>query len=584
MKKLTGLLLSLTLAGNLAAQLTTAQREQDFLTLAGVFAKRYAPANWKIQALNANLFQVSPWLDKIRAARTDLEFLEICAQYVSSLQDGHAQFIAPGNFLADLGFYTDLYDDRLLIDFIDRTLLPARDYPFAVGDELVSLDGRPAKDVMNEFAKLHTYANPRYSLRIAADALTYRRQSDIPSAGLLGATARVQIRRQGGAVEDYTIPWYTEGTQITKFGALPGFFGRESQRGRENDLLRPNEGTTEIPLWQKTHDRFKRWSLREENDPLRRGRKFNLESGAEDARRYYLGYGSVRPVWDLPSGFVIRQGRNSSDYFLTGTYQSEGKRIGYMRIGAFDTLSTGQTQLLDAEINFFNANTDGLVVDVMRNPGGGCSLATIAQRLMSAPTFTHFSETIRPTFDQVAAYDEIISLLEVLGAPTYLLELYRFERKQLLDALQDGRGLTGAVPACFFDLTVNSSPNSYKKPLILLVDDFSTSAADIFAGIIQDNNRGKLVGTRTSGAGGRVELVSAGPYSEALTTNTASLVIRAKDYQYPGFPSSPYIENVGVRPDIELDYMTAANLAGRGAPFVAAFTRIILDEINRATP
>jgi hypothetical protein len=38
------------------------------------------------------------------------------------------------------------------------------------------------------------------------------------------------------------------------------------------------------------------------------------------------------------------------------------------------------------------------------------------------------------------------------------------------------------------------------------------------------------------------------------------------------YPPSPYIENVGVRPDIVVDYMTRANLMSAGAPFVQAFT------------
>jgi C-terminal processing protease CtpA/Prc len=285
-------------------------------------------------------------------------------------------------------------------------------------------------------------------------------------------------------------------------------------------------------------------------------------------------------VWDLPAGFAIRQGRFPSDYFFSGTYQAGGKRIGYLRIGAFDDLTVGQTRILDNEIDFLNQNTDGLVVDVMRNPGGGCSLTTIAQRLIPGQ-FTHFAELIRPSFELIAYYDELLLLLEILGASQNELELYRFERGMLLSAYRDGRGLTGPIPSCAFDLTVTGTANAYRKPMILLVDDFSTSAADIFAAVVQDNGRAKLVGVRTSGAGGRVELVSASPLAESRTTNTASIVTRAKEYEYAGFPKSPFIENVGVRPDIELDYMTMTNLLRRGSPFVEEFTKIILAEIAR---
>ena len=45
------------------------------------------------------------------------------------------------------------------------------------------------------------------------------------------------------------------------------------------------------------------------------------------------------------------------------------------------------------------------------------------------------------------------------------------------------------------------------------------------------------------------------------------------------YPTAPYIENVGVRPDIYYDYMTAENLATGGVPFVRAFTAAIVDTI-----
>lgn len=581
MKKYWIILAALALSVNLAAQLTPAQREQDFRTLAGVFAKRYGPANWKIQALNSNLFEISPWLERVRAAKSDIEFLEICSQYVASLKDGHTQYIGPGNFIADLGFYTDIYDGKLLIDFIDRSLLPAAQYPFQVGDELVSIDGKPAMEALAEIAKLHDFANPKLTRRIAADRLTYRLQSSVPSAGLLGDTATVRIQRQNGETQTYTIEWYKTGTPIKSFGALPGFFSRKTEARRASTLA-SLDNESELPLWEQLHDRLKRWKLAGATDPFERGEKLDPESGERFSRRYILGSGSNRPVWTLPAGFAIRQGRFTTDYFFTGTYMSEGKRIGYLRIGAFDSLTASQTQVLDSEVNYFNANTDGLVVDVMRNPGGTCSLATIAQRLMRGNSFTHFSEQYRPNRELIEFYDEIISLLETLGAPQHLLENYRFERGMLLGAYENGRGLTGPIPACAFDLNIPTVANAYTKPMIVLVDELSTSAADIFPAIFQDNGRAKIVGTRTGGLGGAVEGVQqAGPLSEAFTTNTISIVLRAKEYETPGLPKSPYIENAGVTPDIELDYMTKDNLLQRGAPFVEAFTRIILEEIAK---
>ncbi len=579
MKTIYSIIGLLVIAGSLAAQLSPVQRVADLTALASIYAKQYAPANWKIQALGANLFYLSPWLDKARAARSDIEFLEICAQYVSTLQDGHTQFYAPGNFTADMGIIVDLYDGKVLIEAVDRFALPVRQYPFEKGDELVSVDGKPVTDWIDQFSKLHTYANPRYTRRIATDALTFRWQQEIAAAGLLADEAVVEIRRATGTLETYKIDWQKNGTPITRLATMPGFFGREPRRGREFDLP-PNDGDTGIPLWQRVHEQHKTYAVAKKRDPLRQGEWIDPETGEKADRRAYTGYGSNRPIWDFPAGFQIRLGRSRNDFITTGTYMAEGKTIGYLRIGQFNSVSPSMFNQFDAEINYFNNNTDGLVIDVMRNPGGfGCTMVEMMRRLMGQQ-FTHFSAQERPLFSDVAYYDDLIAQLESLGAPESLLLLYREERSLLFGAWSNQRGLTGPIPACYFDLPVSATANSYKKPLIVLVDDFSTSAADIFAAIMQDNLRGKLVGYRTAGAGGAVEDLKAGQFSEAETTNTKSLIMRAREYQYPGFPKSFFIENVGVRPDIELDYQTKDNLMNSGRPFVSAFTRIILDQIK----
>jgi hypothetical protein len=42
------------------------------------------------------------------------------------------------------------------------------------------------------------------------------------------------------------------------------------------------------------------------------------------------------------------------------------------------------------------------------------------------------------------------------------------------------------------------------------------------------------------------------------------------------------VENIGVRPDIEYDWMTRENLMSRGRPFVEAFTRAMTEHIRKA--
>src|SRR5882672_2086573 len=140
MKRLTLPLLLVCFAAAGRAQLLPDQKLQDFQQLAALYAKQYAPYEWKRDMLKVDLLQLSPWLDKVRNTKSDIEFYEVCASYVTSLNDAHSQFFLPTDFQADLLFEVDLYDGKALIDFIDPSI--GRSFTFRVGDELISVDGK----------------------------------------------------------------------------------------------------------------------------------------------------------------------------------------------------------------------------------------------------------------------------------------------------------------------------------------------------------------------------------------------------------------------------------------------------------
>ena len=98
--------------------------------------------------------------------------------------------------------------------------------------------------------------------------------------------------------------------------------------------------------------------------------------------------------------------------------------------------------------------------------------------------------------------------------------------------------------------------------------------------LLQDANRGPLFGWRTNGAGGTNITPAAGAWSEASAGIVLGMMTRNQTRVVPGYPASEYIENVGVQPDIEYDYMTKENLTRAGRPFVDAFTAAILEEIR----
>ena len=567
---------------NLFAALTEEQRVQDFQTVASIYAKSYGPANWKIQALGVNLFDTDGWLKRVRAAKDDLEHAQILMEYVASFQDTHSRLTMVSNFSTQLGFFCDLYDGKVVIDLVNRTLLPVADYPFVAGDELVSVDGRPAIEIARELTKTFGYGNPRALLRIGVQRVTSVGQSGWPRAVDYPDESEVVIRRQSGDVERYKMKWIKSGYPVRTLGSspTPGKLSAGMRLASAQDAAPVSD---EVPAWKRLHDSMTVMSDFAADNQLRGPVEVN-EDGTKLEPRAVLNYGSVSPYFALPAGFRIRLGTGANDVFFTGTYTSNGVRIGYLRIGSFPSYSAAQLTALAGEIAFFNANTDGLVVDVTRNTGGStCSPSDVANFLVPGG-FKELGLSFRPTLSLIASYDSAAVQLRALGAPSYLVELYLFNRDLLASAFTDGRGLTGALPSCSLLQESAGSSIAYSKPLITLMDDFSTSAGDLFPALMQDNQRGKLVGTRSNGAGGSVIDVSGGWWSETRTRLTQSLMVRLREREYPGFPKSPYVENVGVRPDIDLDFMTVPNAANFGRPFVEAFTKILVDEVNGAKP
>jgi hypothetical protein len=188
---------------------------------------------------------------------------------------------------------------------------------------------------------------------------------------------------------------------------------------------------------------------------------------------------------------------------------------------------------------------------------------------------------IRATQYWVEYFSSSLWLTELLGGDQATIDLYTSYLNQMETAMAANRGMAGPLPICGTNIQVtpatDKSGNSlaYGKPILLLADEFTGSAAELFGYLLQDAQRATVMGVRTSGAGGNPNSYDATTYSEGTTTATRTLLVRANAVQTPDFPASAYIENTGVYPDVLQDYMTADNLLNKGATFVQAFSNAI---------
>jgi hypothetical protein len=79
----------------------------DFFALVALYARSYGPYFWKIQAFDHDMLQIQPWLARVNAAQTDLEFYDVCERYVTALHDYHSDFYLPADHEALLPFTVD---------------------------------------------------------------------------------------------------------------------------------------------------------------------------------------------------------------------------------------------------------------------------------------------------------------------------------------------------------------------------------------------------------------------------------------------------------------------------------------------
>ena len=173
----------------------------------------------------------------------------------------------------------------------------------------------------------------------------------------------------------------------------------------------------------------------------------------------------------------------------TVSYEMKENQIGYIRVSEFDTVTYDQFE--EALNDLENQGMQGLVVDLRNNPGGSLDTVTNMLRLLLP------EGTIVSTKDKNGKTDEITC---------------------------DGT-------------------HEFKKPMAVLVNQYSASASEIFSGAVQDYGTAKIVGVTTYGKGVVQQLMDLG--------DGTCLKVTIAEYYTPNGRS---INGKGVEPDVKVEY------------------------------
>ena len=256
------------------------------------------------------------------------------------------------------------------------------------------------------------------------------------------------------------------------------------------------------------------------------------------------GFDVVTPVFQpsFPASFVRRLGR-SGDTFSTPAHSHPGaRRSDTFASPTFSTRAiprTSSSRSSSSRRKSLSSNKIRmwLVVDVMSNPGGdGCYAEALAQELIPY-RFRGIGQQIRVTQDFIIGVSEEIDQAPELGFDQTTVDQLNSIFTELQAAYQQNRGLTVDIPLCntYYerDPVTNAAGASiaYTKPILLLTDEFTMSAAEIFSAEFQDSQRGPVLGWRSAGGGGdrsdaqRERLL----FRRSYATVTQALLVRTQN-------------------------------------------------------
>ncbi len=524
----------------------------DLDHIKNTFLSNYAQAEWKMKYAGWDLeVEINAAKDKVRAAGalTTKDFQVIVKEFFFTVKDYHATVQFHSTAAATLPFLIQSAGDRYFFSYIDQSQLPKDNpFPFAIGDELLLIDGVAVDQVVKDFTKMEVGSNqPATDQGLAEIYLTTR-------LGALGhivpeGTLTLGGRKMGTTeVTSYTVAWDCVPEKINNLTtAFAKKMGIASHKAAKKGKKKCGQ-----------HHFFQKRLIMPHYAALAASREDDV-----DPMDMLGSKKSFIPVL----GNILWQNPSSSIFHAYLFELADGTPAGYVRIATYELENTEKAVLEFADIiDLFESEAEVLVVDQVNNPGGLIlymyALAsmltdqplTIPQhRQMLTQEDVYFALMEMDFFAAVESDEDAKDLLgETLEGIPVTLEVvqsllghFRF----MVDEWNNGQMFTKAGYLYGIGPLPPHPEVHYTKPILLLVNALDFSGGDFFPAIMQDNGRATIMGTRTAGAGGYV--------SKAMFPNLSGI----SDFCYTASIAERQdhrlIENAGVTPDIHYEASVA---------------------------
>ena len=517
-------------------------------SVADVYDSMYAPALWKKEFSNWTMdAQVSIAKEKILSKSLSIsEYQKVVNELILSMKDFHVSVKFHATESARLPFMIRGAEGRYFIVHIDKTKLSDADFPFAIGDELVEMNGKSVDLIVKELKGNLGGNTSETDQALAEMSLTSR------------SAARAHIVPKG-AVE---VTFLKDGKKVTR--QLSWEYKKETV-SRSN--IKSNKSKEKRSLAPK----------------MEMSSQIALDFANEAATENKFGLGARTSY--LPSlGSKIWESDKSFHHDAYIYLNDKKELIGYVRIPKYGAGEKESLQFKEI-MKKMAKTTDKLVIDQLNNPGGSVFylyslVSMLTDKPVAAPKhYMAINQSMiieaNKSLRELSTIKNIEELKKAMGGETisgypasmtfleFMKSYYQFQ----IDEWNKGKTLTTPFHLYGVD-KINPHPEvQYTKPILLLVNELDFSGGDFFPAIMQDNKRATIMGVRTSGAGGYVIAVDIpNQLGVGGFRYTGSLADR--------IDNTP-IENLGVTPEIKYS-LTPKDYQGN----FDGFKKRIQEEIN----
>lgn len=494
-----------------AYELSRNQKLDDFDQLVSTIKSKYGPLEYKKETQNIDLAKLhEKYTAEIEASKTNGDFYYALLRFIAEFHDGHFGARLTSTHRKSLSVQTDLVAGKVLIEGVDRAVLNEAAFPFAKGDEVVSVDGRPALEVVTELQKYLGSGSDLSEKRYAAMLLFNRPASVVPVP--TGKNVTIEVRRRASDnVDRITVAWTEKGVPLDE--AI-------SQSAQSMLSLSPDS--------RRGLEKFAQYKTLSLRDTL-------LDTfGKERVETTYWCSGGTRIK--IPEGATTVVDKPFVAYY----WPTAKGNLGYLRVPHFSPendeyeLRFSQYEYAISELE---KNTVGLIIDEDHNCGGSVFYLEQIVSLFVEKEFTPL------TFKFTATKSDYLEWQGWLDqTPVHTLDRGIIEKvtAQIKDTWLKGLRMTELTSFRAMNKVLPNQRARYTKPIVMLIDENAGSGGDAFPAMMQGLGRAKLLGTRTSGLGGHVEAMPALINSGIQYRMTRSLFYR---------PDGVAVENNGAAPD-----------------------------------